>query len=75
MSEAKQLPTREEVAEASTWDLTKIFADDAAFEVSFKEVQEELSKADSYKGTLKDGGEAFLAASKMASIARGTSWS
>lgn len=62
MSEAKQLPTREEVAEASTWDLTKIFADDAAFEVSFKEVQEELSKADSYKGTLKDGGAAFLAA-------------
>lgn len=62
MSEAKQLPSREEVAEASTWDLTKIFEDDAAFELSFKEIQEELKKAASFKGTLKNGGSAFLEA-------------
>ena len=62
MSEAKQLPTREEVAVASTWDLTKIFEDDAAFEVSFKELQDELSQADHYKGTLQNGGAAFLQA-------------
>ncbi len=62
MSETKQLPTREEVAEASTWDLTKIFVDDSAFEVAFKELQEELTHASSYKGTLKNGGAAFLAA-------------
>lgn len=62
MSETKQLPTREEVAEASTWDLTKIFVDDAAFEVAFKELQAELKQASSYKGTLNKGGAAFLAA-------------
>jgi oligoendopeptidase F len=62
MSETKQLPTREEVAEASTWDLTKIFVDDSAFEAAFKELQEELTHASSYKGTLKNGGAAFLAA-------------
>lgn len=62
MSETKQLPTREEVAETSTWDLTKIFVDDSAFEVAFKELQEELTHASSYKGTLKNGGAAFLAA-------------
>lgn len=62
MSETKQLPMREEVAEASTWDLTKIFVDDSAFEVAFKELQAELTHATSYKGTLKNGGAAFLAA-------------
>lgn len=62
MTEAKQLPSREEVIESLTWDLTKIFQDDAAFEVAFTEVQAELTKADSYKGTLKNGGQAFLTA-------------
>ncbi|KAF1302097.1 oligoendopeptidase F [Enterococcus saccharolyticus] len=62
MSETKQLPLREEVATSVTWDLTKIFADDAAFEEAFKEVQTELTKADTYKGTLKNGGAAFLEA-------------
>lgn len=62
MSETKQLPLREEVATSATWDLTKIFADDAAFEEAFKEVQTELKKADTYKGTLKNGGAAFLEA-------------
>ena len=36
MSETKQLPLREEVATSVTWDLTKIFADDAAFERFFQ---------------------------------------
>ena len=62
MSEAKQLPNREEVQEAQTWDLTKIFADDTAFEVAFTAVQEEVKKADQYKGTLGKDAQAFLAA-------------
>ena len=33
MSEIKQLPTRDEVPTPLTWDLTKIFKDDAAFDV------------------------------------------
>ncbi len=64
MSESKKLPTREQVPEGSTWDLTKIFKDDAAFEVAFKAVQQKLTKASEYKGTLKEGATEFLKALK-----------
>lgn len=62
MSEVQQLPIREEVPEALTWDLTKIFASDEAFEAAFATVQEELKEADTYKGTLTNGASAFLSA-------------
>ncbi|GMA47706.1 oligoendopeptidase F [Tetragenococcus muriaticus] len=62
MSETKKLPKREEVPEELTWDLTKIFSDDQEFENAFKELEEKLKYADSYKGTLENGPEAFLAA-------------
>ncbi len=54
MSEAKKLPKRDEVAENLTWDLTKIFKDDQAFEKAFSALQEKLQYADSYRGTLGD---------------------
>ncbi len=62
MSEVQQLPIREEVPEALTWDLTKIFASDEAFEAAFATVQEELKEADTYKGTLTNGASVFLSA-------------
>ncbi|MDN5831906.1 MAG: oligoendopeptidase F, partial [Tetragenococcus halophilus] len=62
MSEPKKLPKRDEVAENLTWDLTKIFKDDQAFEKAFSALQEKLRYADSYRGTLGDGSQAFLAA-------------
>ncbi|MEK0151687.1 oligoendopeptidase F [Tetragenococcus halophilus] len=62
MSEAKKLPKRDEVAENLTWDLTKIFKNDQAFEKAFSALQEKLQYADSYRGTLGDGPQAFLAA-------------
>ncbi len=62
MSEIKQLPTRDEVPTPLTWDLTKIFKDDAAFDVAYNQLIEELNQAESFKGTLGDGAEAFLAA-------------
>lgn len=62
MSETKQLPQRQEVAEEMTWDLSKIFADDQAFETAFTALQQKLKEADSYKGTLKNGAGSFLAA-------------
>ena len=45
-----------------TWDLTKIFKDDAAFDVAYNQLTEELNQAESFKGTLGNGAEAFLAA-------------
>ncbi len=62
MSEVQQLPIREEVPEALTWDLTKIFTSDEAFEAAFATVQEEVKEADTYKGTLTNGASAFLSA-------------
>ena len=52
MSEIKQLPTRDEVPTPLTWDLTKIFKDDAAFDVAYNQLTEELNQAESFKGTL-----------------------
>lgn len=60
MSEAKQLPTREEVPVKLTWDLTKIFKDDAAFDESYAELVTELGQAEALKGTLGNGPAAFL---------------
>lgn len=59
---AKQLPLREAVPVALTWDLTTIFATEAAFEASFKEVQASLPTLLAFKGTLHEGPTAFLAA-------------
>ncbi|MGM0123294.1 oligoendopeptidase F [Enterococcus sp. AZ194] len=62
MSETKQLPERSSLATEVTWDLTKIFATDDVFEEKFKELSEELEKADTFKGTLNNGADNFLAA-------------
>lgn len=62
MSEAKQLPERQEVPVELTWDLTKIFADDAAFEEKFQALSEELTEVDKIKGTLAQGATEFLTA-------------
>ena len=62
MSETKQLPLRNEVEEALTWDLSAIFADDAAFEAAIATLQADLAKVDQFKGTLSQGAKAFLAA-------------
>ncbi|REC33301.1 oligoendopeptidase F [Enterococcus pseudoavium] len=62
MSEAKQLPKRQEVPTELTWDLTKIFADDAAFEEKFQALSAELAEVEQVKGTLGKSAEKFLAA-------------
>ena len=59
---AKQLPKRQEVSVELTWDLTKIFADDAAFDTAYAALSEELTKAPTFQGTLGQGAAAFLAA-------------
>lgn len=62
MSEPKQLPARESIPEEKTWDLTKIYADDAAFEAAYQEITAEAKEAKDYQGTLTKGPEAFLEA-------------
>ncbi|MEG1504377.1 MAG: oligoendopeptidase F [Enterococcus sp.] len=62
MSEAKQLPTRQEVPVELTWDLTKIFVNDAAFEAKFTALTEELATVEQIKGSLGQGASELLKA-------------
>ncbi|MDA9472716.1 oligoendopeptidase F [Enterococcus sp. 5H] len=61
MSETRQLPERSSLPIEKTWDLTKIFKDDQAFDDAFKDLSDKVKKVEQYKGTLQDGSEAFLA--------------
>lgn len=62
MSEAKQLPTRQEVPVELTWDLTKIFVNDTAFEAKFTALTEELAAVEQIKGSLGQGASELLKA-------------
>lgn len=56
MTNSKTLPKREEVPEALTWDLERIYPDSAAFEADFQKVSELAKKAQQFKGQVaKDG--------------------
>ena len=50
--DVKQLPERKDVKPEDTWDLTSLFASDDAWEQEFKKYQKQISKVESYKGTL-----------------------
>ncbi|MGX6978086.1 oligoendopeptidase F [Vagococcus elongatus] len=62
MSTPKQLPKREELPEAFTWDLTKIFENDEAFEKKVAHFENEIPKVKEFQGTLAEGPEKFLQA-------------
>lgn len=62
MSETKQLPNREALPEALTWDLTTIFPDDATFDQAFEDVKAAVKEVAGYQGTLHEGATAFLQA-------------
>lgn len=55
MTETKQLPRRSELTVELTWDLTKIFKDNLAFDSACEALTIELEKAENFKGTLGNG--------------------
>ena len=59
MSKVKQLPARNKVKEADTWDLASLFPDDAAWEKAFKSWERSLGSYAKFKGTLKSGPKAL----------------
>ncbi|WP_375179621.1 oligoendopeptidase F [Enterococcus rotai] len=65
MSEAKQLPERSSLPVEKTWDLTKIFKDDQAFDEAFQALSDELKKVEQFKGSLDKGSDAFLGSIEM----------
>ncbi|MDR3190477.1 MAG: oligoendopeptidase F [Lactobacillaceae bacterium] len=58
---AKQLPTREELPEAMTWDLSKIYATDADWSAAFTALEAELGQSDAYAAKLTNSGADLFA--------------
>lgn len=52
MSTVISLPKRSEVSPQDTWDLSKLYANDEAWETSFKEFESRISGFEQFKGTL-----------------------
>ncbi|MDO4634049.1 MAG: oligoendopeptidase F [Eubacteriales bacterium] len=51
---SEKVKERQEIEEKYQWDLTPMFADDAAWEAALKSVDGTLEKAAAFQGTLKD---------------------
>ncbi len=60
-----KLPPRNEVNIEDTWDLTKLFSDDDAWEESFQEFEKTIDGYAQFKGTLSDSPESLAACLKF----------
>lgn len=56
-----EVPKRNEIPESLTWDLTPLFADDAAFETAFSQTEALIAQAAAYENTLAKSADALLA--------------
>ncbi len=65
MSKAKSLPKRSQVKSADTWDLSSLYADDAAWEKDFKKYEKLITGYEKYRGTLGDGAKVLAALLKF----------
>ena len=58
----EQVPTREEVSAEDTWDISSLYADQAAWEADVERISNDLLPAlTSLQGSLANGPEALLA--------------
>ena len=57
MNDIKRLPARSEVAEADTWDLSKLFASDQDWETGFQEWESRIDGYASFRGRLGESPE------------------
>ncbi|MBO0445955.1 oligoendopeptidase F [Enterococcus ureilyticus] len=65
MSEAKQLPERSSLPIEKTWDLTKIFENDEAFDEAYQVLVDELKEVEHFKGRLDKDSDTFLNSIEM----------
>ncbi|WP_018659448.1 oligoendopeptidase F [Allofustis seminis] len=65
MSNTKQLPTREQVPTALTWDLTVLYPSDEAWEESYQAVSQRIPQLLASQGTLCDGVEQLESSLKL----------
>ncbi|MDG2185725.1 MAG: oligoendopeptidase F [Mariniblastus sp.] len=57
MNDIKRLPARSEVAQADTWDLSKLFASDQDWETGFQEWESRIDGYASFRGRLGESPE------------------
>ncbi len=62
MTEAQKVPRRDEVAVNDTWDLTKIYADTAAWEQDVARLEGLLPEVAALQGTIGEGADKLLQA-------------
>jgi oligoendopeptidase F len=57
----KKLPSRKQLKSADTWDLTSLYASDAAWEKDFAEWEKQIAGYDLYRGRLGESAETLAA--------------
>ena len=65
MNAAIRLPKRKQIKTADTWDLSSLFATDAAWEKSFQRFEKRLAGYEKFPGTLGSGPETLAACLKF----------
>lgn len=65
MSKVKQLPARSEVRESDTWDLSRLYPNDATWEQDFKKLEKRIAGYGKFQGQLAEGAEALAACLKF----------
>ncbi|REK11922.1 MAG: oligoendopeptidase F [Planctomycetota bacterium] len=61
IAKVKTLPPRSKVKPADQWDLTSLFADDAAWEKAFKKWEARIGRYEDFRGTLGDDAKTLAA--------------
>jgi oligoendopeptidase F len=62
MDSKHDIPLRKDVADRDKWDLSRLFASDAAWEEGLKRYESEVGSIASFKGSLGEGADSFLKA-------------
>ena len=62
MTDAQRVPLREEIPAEYTWDLSPVYANDAAWEAHIAQLEAQLPAAAALQGTLGQGAAALLSA-------------
>jgi len=65
MANVKRLPSRTSVKEADTWDLSSLYASDAAWERTFKRFKKQAAGYDKHRGKLADSPKSLAACLKF----------
>ena len=63
-----RLPERSEVKESDTWDLTRLFADDAQWQTAFEEIEIQIQGYEKFRGTLGSSAESLAACLEFDSL-------